>query len=259
MNDEYNISVHGQNTFVVIPALDPDYHLTELVTELYFDGFRIVVIDDGSRAECAHIWREIGRKAVVLHHDKNAGKGAALKTGFRYLLACEPNAGFVVTADADGQHTPKDICAVAFAAWRQAGSLFLGSRELEGGNVPLRSRIGNGAMRRLFGLACGVDLPDTQTGLRAFDRSLLLYLSSVPGMGYEYEMNVLLSCARDFIPLRPVKIQTVYLDKHNTASHFHPLRDSLRVAKTLLAFLPRRGRQNRLAGQNHSSAIRRAL
>ena len=56
------------------------------------------------------------------------------------------------------------------------------------------------------------------------------------GSGYDYEMNVLLHCKRHGIPLVEVPIQTVYLDEHNSASHFHSLRDSWKVLKMLLKF-----------------------
>lgn len=236
MNDEHTLTVQGKSTFVVIPALDPDQHLIPLITELYFDGFRIVVVDDGSTEDCAPIWDAIQWKAIVLHHAGNEGKGAALKTAFRYLLDCEPDAGYIVTADADGQHRPEDIRALAYRAWTQPGVLFLGSRDFSLENVPLRSRIGNRAMCALYRWACGTELPDTQTGLRAFDRSLLRYFCAVPGMRYEYEMNVLLACGQDMVAMEPVKIQTVYWDKSNSASHFQPLRDSLRVIKTFAKF-----------------------
>ncbi len=46
----------------------------------------------------------------------------------------------------------------------------------------------------------------------------------------------MLHCKRHGIPLVEVPIQTVYLDEHNSASHFHSLRDSWKVLKMLLKF-----------------------
>lgn len=56
------------------------------------------------------------------------------------------------------------------------------------------------------------------------------------GSGYEYEMNVLLNARRNAIPIVEVPIQTLYLDKRNSTSHYHPLRDSLRIFSTILKF-----------------------
>ncbi|MDD2992155.1 MAG: glycosyltransferase family 2 protein [Pygmaiobacter sp.] len=243
MKDPYEITVMGKSTFVLIPALNPDKKLVSLVDELHTEGFRILVVDDGSTSDCKPIWQALRYKATVLRHSENAGKGAALKTGFRYILGCEPNAGYIVTADADGQHLAKDIQTVALTAWLHPGTLVLGSRCFTGKQVPLRSRIGNRIMCGLYHLACGAQLPDTQTGLRAFDAALLPFLCDIPGTRYEYEMNVLLRCGRDRVPMHSFPIETVYLDKHNTVSHFHPLRDSWRIIKTFLLFLPHRKRR----------------
>lgn len=102
--------------------------------------------------------------------------------------------------------------------------------------MPLRSRVGNALTRVAFHLLSRTKVADTQTGLRAFGFSQLTYLLETEGSGYDYEMNVLLHCKRHGIPLVEVPIQTVYLDEHNSASHFHSLRDSWKVLKMLLKF-----------------------
>lgn len=122
-------------------------------------------------------------------------------------------------------------------AERWPGSLILGVRDFSGAGVPLRSRLGNRVASRALCLASGIRIRDTQTGLRAFDSSLLERFLEVPGEGFDYEMSMLLACAREGIPVRTRKIRTVYV-KGNAGSHFHPLTDSLLV----LAACLRRGR-----------------
>ena len=65
----------------------------------------VVVVDDGSTDDTAARAEAAG--AIVLRQIPNAGKGAALRTGFRYAL--EQRAEAVVTLDADGQHDPAEI------------------------------------------------------------------------------------------------------------------------------------------------------
>ena len=93
---------------VVIPAYNPDFRLPAFVAELRrtqrFN--RIIVVDDGSRAECASIFDCLALfpEVVVLRHAVNLGKGAALKTGLNHCCWACPEAIGAVTADADGQH-----------------------------------------------------------------------------------------------------------------------------------------------------------
>ena len=77
-------------------------------------------------------------------------------------------------------------------------------------------------------------ISDTQTGLRAIPRSELELLSTVSGDRFEYETNMLLAMKRHGIPFDEVKIRTVYIEE-NKSSHFHPIRDSWRIYKLILA------------------------
>lgn len=102
--------------------------------------------------------------------------------------------------------------------------------------MPARSRFGNAVSRLSYTLVTGLRIHDTQSGLRAFTADLIPELLTISGERYEYEMNVLLRCANRQIPIRELKIETIYWN-NNAGSHFHPLRDSCLVYRELLAFL----------------------
>ena len=89
--------------------------------------------------------------------------------------------------------------------------------------------------RAVYRISTGLKVHDTQTGLRAFDGTLIDKMLSIRGDRYEYEMNVLLDLARSRIPIKEMEIETIYLN-NNAASHFNPLRDSFRVYKEILKF-----------------------
>ena len=112
---------------VLIPAYEPGRGLSGLVRRLSEAGLPVVVVNDGSSAAAEPVFQELGG-AVVLRHKKNRGKGRALKTGIAYMAA----QGFegVVTADADGQHSPEDILRVAEALSASATQLVLGTRDV---------------------------------------------------------------------------------------------------------------------------------
>lgn len=139
-----------------------------------------------------------------------------------------------MTADADGQHQADDIDLVAGAAQFMRDVLVIGSRAFDG-EVPLRSRVGNRLARLVFLLSTHKGMRDTQSGLRAFSVARIPELLKIDGQRYEYEMNVLLSCARSGIPIVEIPIRTIYLDE-NASSHFRAFRDAWSVCRELLRF-----------------------
>lgn len=219
---------------VLIPAYCPDERLIELVHSLYLLDFTVVVVNDGSSPEQASIFAILSDRAMIVTHEQNKGKGAALKTGLSYIRRTFVAPYVVVSADADGQHSLEDIIAVCEVAQENPGCLILGSRKI-GHEAPFRSYLGNNITRWVFRLSTGVNICDTQTGLRAFSYDLTPELLSIEGDRYEYEMNVLLQFSRLKIPMKEVPIQTIYLDG-NDSSHFDPLRDSIRIYKKIIKF-----------------------
>ena len=208
---------------ILIPAYNPDEKLLALLPKLRERFDRIVLVDDGSTEG-----RDIFPKAApyvekILVHEKNRGKGAALKTGFSYIAESGSD---VITADADGQHTPEDIAKVAEGLKTQRGGLVLGVRAFTG-KVPFRSRFGNTWTRWLFFFMTRLMINDTQTGLRGIPFELLAHIAAIPGDRYEYEM-AMLADAR-------IPIATIYIEE-NATSHFNPILDTIRVYRSLFQF-----------------------
>ena len=219
---------------ILIPAYNPDGKLVRLVKALQGRFGRIVVVNDGSTvgAEVFDGVRAMGIPVVV--HEKNRGKGAALKTGFGWVCANAPECQTVVTADADGQHTPDDIAAVAKESLAHPDALTLGVRAFSG-PVPFRSRFGNWWTRQFFFLMTGLRIRDTQTGLRGIPAALIPRMLTLEGDRYEYEMRMLADAKNHAAPPVQVPIETVYIEE-NASSHFNPLRDSIRIYGALLKF-----------------------
>ncbi|MCV2394782.1 bifunctional glycosyltransferase family 2/GtrA family protein [Actinotalea sp. M2MS4P-6] len=220
---------------VVIPAYQPDQRLVDLVRTLHrtSPSTEVLVVDDGSGPAYRRVFdgvRETG--ATVLTHDVNRGKGRALKTAFGYVARRHPGHD-VVCADSDGQHSAVDVLRVAAAVGRDR-TMVLGARRFSG-DVPLRSRVGNTGVRALVRLVTGLDLHDTQTGLRGYPADLLEWLGTVPGERFEYEMRVLLEAGPAGYDVHEIEIATIYLD-HNASSHFRPVVDSVRVLVPVLWF-----------------------
>lgn len=198
----------------------------------------IILIDDGSSQENRHYFTELEAahpEVTLLTHEKNLGKGAALKTAFSYFLENRQDCDGVVTADGDGQHRMEDIMACACEMTCGERAVVLGCRDFGLENVPPKSRFGNMCTSLVFRLFFGMGLSDTQTGLRAIPAEYIGTLLEAAGARYEYETNMLLLMGQRHIPYREVKIETVYYDD-NRASHFRPIRDSFRVYGLILKY-----------------------
>lgn len=220
---------------VVIPAYQPDEKLVKLVNELKQKTcYPIIVVNDGSSAAKAPVFEAVAPLCTVLTHEVNRGKGAAMKTAFRYIRDNFPADEGVVTVDADGQHLVKDIIRVSEDWAANPGALVLGSRRFTG-KVPFRSLAGNAITRAVFRVSTGVGVYDTQTGLRAFAVSKIPMMLEMKGDRYEYEINVLLYATRRDLPIREVWIDTVYIED-NASSHFR-MRDAWRIYKMILLFV----------------------
>ena len=184
---------------IVIPAYEPSDKLLEVINSID-KSYDIIVVNDGSGEYYNNIFNSIPKYVKVLGYDNNMGKGHALKYAFQYIRANYDNY-IVITMDADGQHSIKDAI-----------------------------RLGD------YGITTGIHVYDTQTGLRAFTNRLMDRMLSVSGDRFEYEMNVLLECARNNINIHEIEIETIYID-NNRSSHFNGVRDSYLIYKDIFKYL----------------------
>ncbi len=230
------MSQNMKRSIVLIPSLEPDERLRVYVRDLNRYGiFHIVVVDDGSGKEYSHIFQELEREGcTLLRHEKNQGKGCALKTGYQYIKENLPGYSSVITADSDGQHLAEDVYRLAMAAGDCPDGLWLGVRDFKKAGVPPKSLVGNRITSLVFAGLYGKYIPDTQTGLRAFGPKLMDQMLNIKGDRFEYEAQVLISCIKSNVSVETIPIQTIY-QKGNEGTHFHALWDSLSVMKVVVS------------------------
>ncbi len=138
--------------------------------------------------------------------------------------------------DGDGQHLPTDMKKLLYKAGENREALILGVRQV-GKKMPFRSRVGNTITRTMFHLLSGLYVSDTQSGLRAFSTELADQFLEIPGERYEYETAVLYQCAKEKVPVKEIRIRTIYKDTQNSTSHFRTVRDSVRIYGQLFKFV----------------------
>jgi glycosyltransferase involved in cell wall biosynthesis len=177
----------------------------------------VLVVDDGSADDTARVAREAG--ARVLEQRPNAGKGAALRAGFRAALEAGHDA--VVTIDGDGQHDPAEIplFLAAFASGAPGGppDLVVGRRDF--GQMPPARRLANTIGGRAFSWAVGAEVPDNQSGYRLVGRRLMEASLASAERGFEFEVEMLATCIARGWPVAWVPIRTIYT---GGPSHIRP-------------------------------------
>ncbi len=222
------------DTVILIPAYKPDMALIHLVDQLnQVNDLHVLVVDDGSGDEFTSVFAKLAGKATLTGYETNHGKGYALKHGFKAVSEFFPDAKYIITADADGQHKIEDILSVR-KHLKQGEDFVIGARQFTG-KVPFRSRFGNGITQFVFRYLAKTNVSDTQTGLRGFTYAMLPELLSIPGERYEYETYMLLHFSELGIKIAECPIATVY-ENNNQSSHFHPLRDSFKIYKAIFSF-----------------------
>jgi glycosyltransferase involved in cell wall biosynthesis len=174
----------------------------------------VVVVDDGSSDATAEVATKAG--AMVLQQRPNQGKGAALRTGFRYAL--EAGVQGALTLDADGQHDPADIPGF-LSAWAAGPvDLVVGGRDFR--RMPLVRRLSNTIGGLAFSWAVGQAIPDNQSGYRLISRRLMAAMLGSEETGFAFEVEMIATCVRERWPMTWVPIRTIYAGE---PSHIRPL------------------------------------
>jgi glycosyltransferase involved in cell wall biosynthesis len=217
----------SERIVAIIPALNAERTLPRVVEETTREIAPVLVIDDGSTDRTSEVARAGG--AIVLRHDVNRGKGAALKTGFAWAL--ENGYDGVITLDADGQHLPGEI--PKFLRERQASGadLILGGRAHLFQHMLPRRRNANRFSAWCISKCAGVPVPDSQSGFRYYSANLIRGVE-LRADGFDMESEVIVRAGRRGFRIVTIPIELGFVDGIST-SHYKPLKDTLRIAWTV--------------------------
>lgn len=218
---------HRLSTVVaVVPVFNPEPGLLALCADLCNEFKTVIVVDDGSDDKVDD-FEKLPGGVILLSHPVNRGKGCAIKTALKWIVSNRSESPGVVFADGDGQHRLEDIIAVA-RHMIETDCATLGVRDFSNSSIPFRSRFGNVLTSFMVRLLFRISIFDTQTGLRAIPSRLFTAMLGTSGERYEYEMRLFGMLRDNRESLEQVSIRTIYIE-NNRASHFRPIRDSVRV------------------------------
>ena len=206
---------------VVIPAYNEEKHIGEVVKSvprtIAHKGktlkTAVVVVDDCSKDATAKVAKANG--AAVARHIINTGAGGATRTGLHYAMDAIDNLEYVVTIDADGQHSVEDIEKVVDYAIDNKSQMIVGSRLHEGNNesMPLHRRYGNIGLSLISRALFGIKTKDTQSGLRLFKADILPMVSDYTIDRYGFCTEMLWLAAKHNINVEEVPISVKYSEE----------------------------------------------
>jgi len=215
---------------VVIPAHNEEKNIGEVVREAKEVFEKVIVVNDGSTDKTEEIAKKEG--AIVLSHSQCKGKGAALKTGFSYIVSENIPAFF--TIDGDGQHLLSDVenFIKEYKRKKRAG-IFIGKRKIVSTDMPLIRRITNASMSILISLLSFQWIPDTQCGYRLIKKEVIEKVNLLTSH-YETESELLIKASWKGFKIASVPIQTVY---RAGRSQIRPVRDTIRFFRMILTII----------------------
>jgi glycosyltransferase involved in cell wall biosynthesis len=220
---------NGPKVVAGIPAFNEEQTIAKVVARAARHVDKIMVVDDGSRDDTALIAERLG--AVVVRHERNLGKGAALRTCLDW--AKRVGADTLVTLDADGQHDADEIPSVVGPILKGEADVVIGSRRLAK-EVPAFRRFGGRLLDHVTGVTAGGAVVDAQSGFRSYSKRALERITAAEyGMGVDSEV---LMRAKD-AGLRIVEVPIgVSYEGTETSTH-NPVYHALDVFFSVVKFI----------------------
>ena len=206
-----------KNIGVIIPAFNAGGTIGAVIAGVakYISRENIIVVDDGSSDTTASVAASLD--ARVLRHTENKGKGAALQTGFDYLLQTTLDA--VITLDADLQHPPDFI--PQFTGLYSSGGfdIIIGSRLHNRKGMPIHRVLSNTITTFLVSARTGKKIKDSQSGFRLIDRKVLDAVR-LKSSGFEAETEFIIKAAAVGFRFGSIPIRTIYAGEKSHMTNF---------------------------------------
>jgi glycosyltransferase involved in cell wall biosynthesis len=215
---------------IVIPAYNAEKTIGGVIKELIGYGFKksnIIVINDGSKDNTEDVTRS--QDVTLVKHEKNMGKGAALRNGF--AAAGQMNLKKVFVIDADAQHRVSETNA--FLKLNGHYDMIIGERTDILSAMPLDRMVTNRTVNLVVSLLSGVRTTDVQCGFRYVDLKIFDKVQ-LRTNNYQTESEMVIRAARNKYKIGFVPVTTIYAGEK---SYINPLLDTWRFINMAVRFL----------------------
>ncbi len=193
---------------IIIPVFnekDTFKLLLEKVEQANFAGLEkeIIMVDDCSTDGTTEILRELSNAYKVFFHEKNQGKGAAIRTAVK-----QATGDFVVIQDADLEYLPDDYDKLLPLLINDEADVVYGSRFLDvknSKNFILKNKIANKFLTLLTKMLYGVPITDMETCYKAFKREFIQKIT-IKSNRFDFEPEITAKVAKQKARLKEVPI-----------------------------------------------------
>ena len=195
-----------QTLSIIVPAYNEESTIEQMLRSLFSLNLvsikkEIIVIDDGSTDNTHEILKSIKGDFIIVTHEHNQGKGAAIQTALAHATG-----DYVVIQDADLEYDPHDIVRLLEAAEKNPNAAIYGSRNLE---KKMRGYFfyywGGRSLTLLINLLHGTHLSDINTGYKLFPRNVLKKFS-LESRGFEFCEEITVKLLRAKVPIIEIPI-----------------------------------------------------
>jgi len=223
---------------IIIPAFNEEEsigtvvkNLSHILEEEAFP-YQIIVVDDGSNDSTAEIAEQL-EGIDVIRHPHNIGYGAALKTGIRDALY-----DTICITDADATY-PNECIPELVQIMMRGYNMVVGARIGKNVSIPIIRRPAKWVVRQFAVIVTGVEIPDINSGLRIFRRSIAKRFFRILPDGFSFTITITLAMITN-----GYRIKYHPIDYHPRVGHskIKPIRDTLNffllIARIALYFAP---------------------
>jgi len=210
----------------VIPCLNEEKFIVDVVSRAIKHVDEVIVIDDGSSDNTAAVAAAAG--ATVISHDKSRGAGAGTRTGFEAAL--QHGADIVVTLDGDGQHDADEIPLLLQPISEGTADIVIGSRFLKEAKVARYRKFGIDVITWSYNAGHREKIIDAQSGFRAHSRKAVEAMHiTYPGFGFS--IQTLVQARKRGLKISERPISCIY---HDAGSTLNPVVHGLNVMWAIL-------------------------
>ena len=214
-----------------IPAFNEESSIGDVIarTKKFVD--KVIVCDDGSEDATSRKAKYAG--AIVIRHEQNLGKGAALKTLFKH--AKEINADVMVTIDGDGQFLPDEMGLLIKPILEEGSDVVIGYRFSNDVEMPSYRKAGNKILDKITNMASELPFRDTQSGFRAYSKKAIQSINFTTD-GFGADSEILVVASQKGLKISEVKVSVIY-DTGGKTSTKNPISHSGDVVASLVELI----------------------
>ncbi len=213
---------HISRVVAVIPCLNEERFIGDVVTRAAKYVDKVIVVDDGSTDRTAQAAVQAG--AEVISHPASLGAGASTRTGLEAALG--DGAEVIVTLDGDNQHNPDEIPFLLKPLTTGNADMVIGSRFMKKDCAPVYRKFGINLINWLYNFGRKDRLLDSQSGFRAYSRKAAESMH-ITYQDFGFSIQTLVQARKKGLKMVEVPISCIY---HDAGSTLNPFIHGLSVA-----------------------------